>query len=144
MMNVQYLEEYKNINKIYFYSIMNPLDKSIITLDRPIVVTSTQQIKYYTYYVSQLIPHSEATLCINLFTSENLNIKCIYARLINEDYEQWGSDDGYLDDFVKKYLMENCQLSFGIAPVVSISEPTPEPTAEPTAEPTPEPTPENV
>ena len=113
---------------------MNPYDKSIVTLDRPILVTSTQEIKYYTYYVSQLIPHSEATLCINLFTSENLNIKCIYARLVNEDYEKWGSDDSYLDDFVKKYLMENCKLSFGIAPVVSISEPTAEPTAEPTPE----------
>jgi len=108
---------------------MNPYDKSIVTLERPLILTSTQEIKYYTFYVSQVIPHTEATICINLFSRENLNVKCIYARLINEDYQNWGTDDSYLDTYVNKYLFDNFSLSFGPA------DPLPTPPAEPIVEP---------
>jgi hypothetical protein len=107
---------------------MNPYDKSIVTLERPLILTSTQEIKYYTFYVSQVIPHTEATICINLFSRENLNVKCIYARLINEDYQNWGTDDSYLDTYVNKYLFDNFSLSFGPA------DPLPTPPAEPIVE----------
>ena len=107
---------------------MNPYDKSIVTLERPLIFTSTQEIKYYTFYVSQVIPHTEATICINLFSRENLNVKCIYARLINEDYQNWGTDDSYLDIYVNKYLFDNFSLSFGPA------DPLPAPPAEPIVE----------
>ena len=116
---------------------MNPYDKSIVTLERPLIFTSTQEIKYYTFYVSQVIPHTEATICINLFSRENLNVKCIYARLINEDYQNWGTDDSYLDIYVNKYLFDNFSLSFGPAdppPAEPIVETPVAPPAEPILE----------
>jgi hypothetical protein len=66
-------------------------------VDVDFTITYKQQVKYYRYYVCNLVLGVSCCIMIHLYSDEQL-VKQVERQLTQEEYALWGLDDTYIMD----------------------------------------------
>jgi len=72
----------------------------------PITKITTTTIVNYSFEITQLIPSTSATFRVYLYDSNNMIVTIQTYLMFGEDYEQWGSDDEYLIQWIKNKITD--------------------------------------
>ena len=112
-----------------------------LTINKVKTIEESYVVHSYEYRINDIQLHKSANIQI-IFKDENGNIVMFRDRKIQGlEYKNWGEDDAYIDDIVKR---EITAMQSGIVEnITPVRQPEPEPEPEPEPQPEPEPEPES-
>jgi len=73
-------------------------------LEVPIEYRKVFSISKYKSELCRLILHQEITLIIDLFNDEDNHIHQIVRKIEGDEYQNWGSDDSYIDTIIQNKI----------------------------------------
>jgi len=76
------------------------------TLDTPTSFCEIKTVHSYEYCIMEYQPHAEATYQIRLLGPNQEGLKTIISKIDGDDFANWGTDDTYLDNFIKTKVTE--------------------------------------
>lgn len=86
--------------------IMSELLDTSIALDTPTSFCEIKTVHSYEYNIMDYLPHTQATYHIRLLDSNKHELKSISGIIEGDDFANWGTDDTYLDNFIKTKVTE--------------------------------------
>ncbi len=76
------------------------------TLDNPTSFCEIKTVHSYVYSIMEYLPHTEATYRIQLLGPNGEGLKTINGKIEGDDFANWGTDDAYLDNYIKTKVTE--------------------------------------
>ena len=76
-------------------------------LDKPVIKTLTYTISNYSFAILNVVPNVKANIQILINDDEKRTHEIYNCCIEGEEYNKWGTDDTYIEDWIKNYVM-NC------------------------------------
>lgn len=75
-------------------------------LENPTSFCEIKTVHSYEYEIMGYVPHTEASYFIRLLGPNGEDLKSISGKIEGDDFANWGTDDTYLDNFIKTKVTE--------------------------------------
>ena len=85
---------------------MSELLDTSIALETPTSFCEIKTVHYYEYSIMDYQPHTAATYSIRLLDSNKRDLKSLHGKIEGDDFANWGTDDTYLDNYMKTKVTE--------------------------------------
>jgi hypothetical protein len=76
-------------------------------LDEPITKTTIDIINNYSFAILSIIPNEKANIQILINDDKNETKATYDCSIEGEEYNAWGNDDTYIEDWIKNYVMNS-------------------------------------
>jgi len=76
-------------------------------LDEPITKTTIDIINNYSFAILSIIPNEKANIQILINDDKNQTKATYDCYIEGEEYNAWGNDDTYIEDWIKNYVMNS-------------------------------------
>ena len=80
--------------------------ETAIPLDNPTAFCEIKTVHSYEYSIMEYKPHAYATYSIHLLGPNGEGLKNIDGKIEGDDFANWGTDDAYLDNYIKTKVTE--------------------------------------
>ena len=85
---------------------MSDLLDTSIALETPTSFCEIKTVHSYEYSIMEYVPHTQASYYIRLLGPNGEGLKNIDGKIDGDDFASWGTDDAYLDNYIKTQVTE--------------------------------------
>ncbi|MAU37523.1 MAG: hypothetical protein CMD14_09200 [Flavobacteriales bacterium] len=76
-------------------------------LDEPITKTTIDIINNYSFAILSIVPNEKANIQILINDDKNETKEVYNCCIEGEEYNAWGNDDTYIENWIKNYVMNS-------------------------------------